>query len=206
MRVTLLLFVGGCALAAPVAILAGLGKLSSRRMIRGLAVSYIEFFRGTSALVQLYWVYFALPLIGIELGAFLSGILVLGLNSGAYGAEVVRGAIQAVPKGQIEAAKALNLSSGLILRRIVFPQAAIMMIPSATNLLIELLKNTSLASLITLSEMVFEGQVLRATTLRTAEIYGLLLVLYSLIARLITMGMRSLETALGKGLLAATVK
>ena len=96
---------GGCLLAIVCALLAGLGRRSNDIIVRGFSSVYVEVFRGTSALVQLYWFYFGLPLlVGIRLNAIVVGILVLGLNIGAYGAEVVRSAIEAVPRGQWQAA------------------------------------------------------------------------------------------------------
>src|SRR5690606_36179784 len=119
----------------------GLGRLSKVAPVRWLATAYVEKFRGTSALVQLFWVYFALPRFGVEVSATLAGVLVLGLNGGAYGAEVVRSAIQAVPPGQREAARALGFSARQIRWRLVLPQAVGPMLPPAGNLVIELLKN-----------------------------------------------------------------
>ena len=164
--------------------------------LRGLCLSFVSFqvdaarvaasvsythldvykrqFRGTSALVQLFWFYFVLPLFGVQLPAMLVGIVVLALNAGAYGAEVVRGAIRAVPPGQREAGVALNLTRGQIMRRIVVPQAIPAMLPPAGNLLIELLKNTALVSLITITDLTFRGQLLRSETLRTTEILSLI--------------------------------
>lgn len=197
---TLTLFAGGAALAVCIALTLGMARMSASRCVRLSALCFIEFFRGTSALVQLFWVYFALPLVGVDLGPIVSGVLVLGLNSGAYGAELVRGAVESVPRGQWEAAVALNLPKGTTLRRIILPQAAVMMIPPGANLLVELLKNTSLASLITLSELAFEAQVLRASTLRTMEIYGVVLILYFVMARTITVSMKALESRFRWGL------
>jgi len=193
LRVTLQVTVGGAVVAALAALLAGLARLSPSRLLRWPALVYIETFRGTSALVQLFWVYFALPFVGIELGALTAGILVLGLNIGSYGAEVVRGAVQAVPRGQREAAVALNFSSRQQLWRIVLPQALVAMLPPAGNLLIELLKATALVSMITLSELTFEAQVLRSSTLRTVEIFSLVLLIYFVVAQMLAFGMRSLE-------------
>ena len=127
------------------------------------------------------------------------GILVLGLNAGAYGSEVVRGAIQAVPREQSEAAMALNLTQRQTLWRIILPQALLPMIPPFGNLLIELLKGTALVSLITLSELTFQGQILRAATLRSGEIFGLILVLYFLLALGISFAMRHLERRISLG-------
>lgn len=169
----------------------------ARRAVRegwGLASTfYVEVFRGTSALVQLFWFYFVLPHFGIDMGAMAAGILVLGLNTGAYGAEVVRGAIRSVPEGQILAARALGFGESAILLRIILPQAFVRVLPPMGNLLIELLKNTALVSTIALSELTFRAQILRSETLRTIEIFGLTLVLYFAIAQVIALGVRHLE-------------
>ncbi|MBB1626613.1 ectoine/hydroxyectoine ABC transporter permease subunit EhuC [Achromobacter sp. UMC71] len=193
LAVTLQILAGAVVLAVPLALAAGIGRLSALRPVRWLAAVYVEVFRGTSALVQLFWFYFVLPLFGVQLPALLVGIVVLALNAGAYGAEVVRGAIRAVPPGQREAGVALNLTRGQIMRRIVVPQAIPAMLPPAGNLLIELLKNTALVSLITITDLTFRGQLLRSETLRTTEIFGLMLLLYFAVALLITAGVRLLE-------------
>lgn len=196
---TVTLTLGGVAVAVVAALAAGLGRMTRQAPLRWLATAYVESFRGTSALVQLFWFYFALPLLGVEMNAMTAGILVLGLNTGAYGAEVVRGAIQAVPRGQREAAVALGFSRRQAMRWVVFPQAALAMIPPAGNLAIELLKNTALVSMITLSELTFRGQALRSETLRTVEIFGLILVIYFILAQLIRLGMDRLEKKLAHG-------
>ncbi|MFY2058266.1 ectoine/hydroxyectoine ABC transporter permease subunit EhuC [Achromobacter xylosoxidans] len=193
LAVTLEIMAGAVVLAVPLALVAGVGRLSTVRPVRWLASIYVEVFRGTSALVQLFWFYFVLPLFGVQLPAMLVGIVVLALNAGAYGAEVVRGAIRAVPPGQREAGVALNLTRGQIMRRIVVPQAIPAMLPPAGNLLIELLKNTALVSLITITDLTFRGQLLRSETLRTTEIFTLMLLLYFAVALLITAGVRLLE-------------
>jgi polar amino acid transport system permease protein len=193
LAVTLEIMAGAVVLAVPLALAAGIGRLSSVRPLRWIAAVYVEVFRGTSALVQLFWFYFVLPLFGVQLPAMLVGIVVLALNAGAYGAEVVRGAIRAVPPGQREAGIALNLTRGQIMRRIVVPQAVPAMLPPAGNLLIELLKNTALVSLITITDLTFRGQLLRSETLRTTEIITLMLLMYFAVALLITAGVRLLE-------------
>ena len=197
--VTVEITLGAAVVGLLAAFLGGLGRLSANRFVRGTARFYIDVFRGTSALVQLFWVYFALPLFGVSFEAMTAGILVLGLNVGAYGSEVVRGAIQAVPREQREAALALNLSERQAMWHIVLPQAVLPMIPPFGNLMIELLKGTSLVSLITLSELTFQGQTLRAATLRSGEIFGLILVLYFLLALAITFTAKRLENRLALG-------
>jgi polar amino acid transport system permease protein len=154
------------------------GRMSSHSPLRWLAGAYIEIFRGTSALVQLFWLFFVLPLFGVELSPFLVGVLALGLNLGAYGAEVVRGAITGVPRTQVEAAIALNLTSAQRVRLVVLPQAVGVMLPAFGNLLIELLKATSLVSLITLSDLTFRADIIRASTGETASIFLVVLLVY----------------------------
>lgn len=193
LRVTLQLTFGGALLALGLALLAGVARRSRRTWLRWPASLYVETFRGTSAMVQLFWFYFALPFFGVSLPALATGVLVLGSNSGAYGAEVVRSAIAAVPAGQWEAGRALNLGERRILLRIVLPQALPMMLPPAGNLLIELMKNTALASLITLSELTFATQVQRAATLETVPLFALTLLIYFLVAQALLAGMRRLE-------------
>jgi polar amino acid transport system permease protein len=197
--VTLSITAGGAIIAAVAAFGAGLARLSRHVWINVPALVYIDVFRGTSALVQLFWAYFALPLLGIELRAMTVGIAVLGLNIGAYGAEVVRGAIQAVSLEQREAAVALNFTENQAMWRIIVPQALPGMLPPFGNLLIELLKSTALVSLITLHDLTFQAQLLRAATLRSAEIFALVLGLYFLAALLISQGMRRLERRLAAG-------
>lgn len=196
--VTLALTFGGAGVALVCAWTAGLGRLAPWWPIRWLALIYIEVFRGTSALVQLFWFYFALPLLGIEFTAMTTGILVLGLNIGSYGAEVVRGAVLNVPRGQYEASEALNFTPWRRMRHIVIPQAIPSMLPPAGNLIVELLKGTALVSLITLSDLTFKGQILRGETLRTTEIFAMLLFIYFVIALVLTRSVNLLERRLSR--------
>lgn len=195
LTITVQLTVASALLAFFISFVAGIARSSTLRIIRILASSYIEFFRGTSVLVQMFWIFFVFPLppFNMELSAFQSGVLALGLNVGAYGAEIVRGAIQAVPAAQIEAAVALNMAPSLIMRRVVLPQALVRIIPPFGNLLIELLKLTSLASLITLSDLTFQATILRSTMGRTSEIFFVLLLLYFALAYPLSLGVRWLE-------------
>lgn len=191
--VTVEITVAGAVLALICAVVAALAKLYGPMPVRWLAVIYIETFRGTSALVQLFWMFFVLPHFGVTLEPLLVAIVALGLNIGAYGAEVVRGAIVAVPRGQWEATIALNMSRATALRRIILPQAFVAMIPPWGNLLIELLKSTSLVSLITIADLTFRAQQMNQTTFRTVEIFVIVLLLYLAISMIITVGMRALE-------------
>jgi polar amino acid transport system permease protein len=184
-----------------VAFLAGLAKMSRWRPLAVVANVYIEVFRGSSALVQVFFFFFVLPLFGLELGPLEAGVLALGLNTGAYGAEIVRSAILAVDPGQREAAIALNMSPGLTLRRVVLPQAIVAMLPPFGNLTIELMKFTSLVSFVTLAELTFTGKILFQTVGRREEIYVMVLLLYFLLAIPITVATRWLERRFGSGLM-----
>src|SRR3546814_9872146 len=126
------------------AFLAAIARMYGPRPLRWLAISYIELFRGTSALVQLFWLFFVLPHFGLTLPPLTVAVVALGLNVGAYGAEVVRGAIDAVPRGQWEATIALNMSRIEALRRVILPQAVVAMSPPWGNLFNETLKATAL--------------------------------------------------------------
>lgn len=198
--VTVQLTLIGCAFALVVAFAAGLGRLSRLVIVRALATTYIEFFRGTSIFVQLFWAYFVLPLLGMPLTPLQAGILALGLNVGAYGAEVVRGAILAIPREQYEAGTALNLSRWQQMRHVILPQAVVLMLPTFGNNAIELLKGTAVVSLISLSDMTFQAQVVRAQTGSTAMPFLTILLLYFLIATVITLFIRGLERRLSEGL------
>jgi len=191
----------GSLLAIVAAILAALGRRSACRPLRWLCVTYIEVFRGTSLLVQLFWLFFVLPLppFNLELSAYTVAIVGLGLHIGAYGAEVMRGAISSVAKGQYEACTALNMPATIRFRRIILPQALLAAIAPGTNLLIELLKNTSLVSLITLSDLSFRARQLDQATFQTLEIFSLTLLLYFILAQVINLLMRRVERRLGRG-------
>lgn len=169
--------------AIAISVAFGLLRLSRRRLLTAVATIYIEFFRGTSLLVQLFWIYYVLPLMGLKLEAFEAGFIALGLNFGAYGAEVVRGSIQAVPRAQWEAAIALNLSPGQRMRRIIIPQALPIVLPPAANLMVELLKATALVSLITVVDLMFVAKQINATTWMSAQTFGTALVIYYVMAR-----------------------
>ena len=181
-------------IAVLIALAVGMMRLSSNPLVHGAATVYIETFRGTSLLVQLFWIFFVLPLFGITLDKFTAGFLAVGMNLGAYGAEVVRGAIQAVPRGQYEAALALNLSPAQRMRRIILPQALLIMLPPWGNLFIELLKATALVALISVADLMFQARQINGYTFMSAEAFGSALVIYYVMARFaITPGMRWLE-------------
>ncbi|MBN8205588.1 ectoine/hydroxyectoine ABC transporter permease subunit EhuC [Microbacterium esteraromaticum] len=192
--ITLQLTVGGALLAFAIAISLGLLARFNNILIRGFARTVIEVFRGTSLLVQLFFLFFVLPLppFNLALPSIVVGILGLGLNYGAYGAEVVRGSINAVPRGQWEATTALSLSRTQRMWRVIFPQAWALMIPSLTNLLIQLLKGTAVVYLITIVDFTAELNKLRIDT-DVFFAYSLGLVVYFVIAYLLTLAMNAIE-------------
>ena len=192
--VTMLLTVLATVLAVAIALAAGLMRMSKNGLVSGTATVYIEIFRGTSLLVQLYWIFFVLPLFGITLEKFTAGFVAVGMNLGAYGAELVRGAILSVPRGQWEAALALNMSPARRMRRVILPQALLIMLPSWGNLLIELLKGTALVALIAVADLMFQVKQINGTTFLSAQTFGTALIIYYVIARfMITPFMRWLE-------------
>jgi polar amino acid transport system permease protein len=194
-------------LAAALALLAATAKMSTLRALRWVANIYIELFRGTSLMVQLFWLFFVLPLppFNVSLTPYTVAVLGLGLNIGAYGAEVMRGALLAVPRGQIEAAIALSMAPVDRFFGIVLPQALANAIGPATNLLIELLKGSSLVSLITLADLTFRANQLVETTFRSAEIFSIALVIYFVLAQAINLSMRLLERRLNRGVMKAVL-
>ncbi|BDH09958.1 ectoine/hydroxyectoine ABC transporter permease subunit EhuC [Streptomyces hygroscopicus] len=191
--ITVQLMVYSAALAAAVAFGIGLARTSRFRIVRFLSGVYVEFFRGTSALVLMFWLFFALPLLGWQLVGIWAGTLALGLSYGAYGSEIVRGALQSVAPAQQEAAIALSFTPWQRLRKVLLPQAVPEMMPPFNNLLIELLKGTALASLLSIGELTFQAKLARLSTGESAQIYGIILVLYFAVAFVLTRIMRVLE-------------
>ncbi|MBB1016727.1 ectoine/hydroxyectoine ABC transporter permease subunit EhuC [Dietzia sp. DQ11-71] len=190
---TIYLTLGGAALGFAMALVLGVAAGSRLMVIRGVSRTIVEFFRGTSLLVQLFWLFFVLPLLGYELDPLFCGILALGLNYGAYAAEVVRGSLAAVPTPQKEAAVALNFSPWHRMSKVVFPQAWVQMIPPLNNLLVQLLKGSALASFILLQDLTFHIGELRRVTGDTVFAFGVGLILYFVIAYVLTLFMNLLE-------------
>lgn len=185
-QVTVLVTILGALLMFALSFVLGMMSRSEHLLVRGVARVVIEFFRGTSLLIQLFWLFFALPLLGIRLDPIFAGVLALGLNYGAYGAEVVRGSINAVPAPQWEAAIALNLSRWQRMRRVIWPQAVALMIPAMNNLFIQLLKSSPLLYAITVVDLLNRGEAFRFAGGNVAAIYTTLLVIYFLLAYFFT--------------------
>jgi polar amino acid transport system permease protein len=190
--VTVLYTVLGALAAFVVSLVLGLLALSPWVLVRGATRTVVEFFRGTSLVIQLFWIYFALPLVGFRLEPIAAATVALALNFGAYGSEIVRGAITAVPKAQWEATVALGLGPVRRMRRVIFPQALPEMIPPFGNLLVQILKGSSLLFLLGITELTFEVQELRVQ-IGSLPAFGIALVVYFLVAQVLAWLMRRWE-------------
>ena len=203
---TIELTLASAVLALIISFVVGLARFSSLRMVRVAAIVYLEFFRGTSAIVQMFFMFYVLPLFGVTFPPLLAGILACGLNLGSYGSEVVRSAVLSVSKGQHEAALALNYTNYQRFRYVLIPQAIPVMIPTFGNLLIELLKLTAVASLITISDLTFMSQIIRVQTALTLEPFLVILVIYFIISSVLVWFTKLVERKFSKGRHAITAK
>jgi polar amino acid transport system permease protein len=158
--ITILVCVASIVFATILAILGALGRMSSNAYINGAASLYVSMVRGTPLLVQIFFIYYALPQLGraFVLPAIVAGIIALSLNYGAYMTEIFRAGIQAVPRGQREAAAAIGMPESLIMRRIVLPQAVRIVIPAIGNEFIAMLKDSALVSTITVPELLWRAE------------------------------------------------
>lgn len=164
-----------------IAFLVAIIQITKVKVLSQITSFYIKLFRGTPMMVQLFIVFFGLPKAGIVLDAFFASVLVFSLNVGAYSAETIRAAILSIPKGQWEAGTALGMGYWMLLVRVIFPQAMKVAIPSLFNNFIMLVKDTSLASSITLSEMLMVTQTAVATSFEPLWLYSLVAVFYLII-------------------------
>tara|TARA_X000000950_G_C13903822_1_gene655973 strand:- start:2223 stop:2924 length:702 start_codon:yes stop_codon:yes gene_type:complete len=159
-------------------VICGLGALSRSRPVRWIVTAYVDFIRGTPLLIQIFLVFFALPMVGIRFDEFWAGVIALSLNAAAFVAEVVRGGVGSIEKGQTEAAKAIGMRHSQILVFILLPQAYRQMVPPLTNELISLVKNSSLLSVISVYELTRAGQAIISVHFVPFEIYTLLALYY----------------------------
>jgi polar amino acid transport system permease protein len=186
----------GCLLG----LLIGIGRLNAkRRIVYGLCTAYVAAIRGTPLLVQLFIWFFGLPQFGIMLPAFACGMVGLGIYSAAYISEIVRGAIQSVDRGQMEAARSIGLSSGQAMRSVILPQAIVRMIPPLGNEFIALIKNSALVSLLTIHDLMHEGQKIISVSYRSLEVYLAIAVIYFILTGLTTLALGRLELRLRAG-------
>ncbi|MHA6260576.1 amino acid ABC transporter permease [Sporosarcina sp. CAU 1771] len=201
-KVTLIVLIFSIIFSTIIAFVAGLSRSSSNLLLTKFTGFYVEIFRGTSLIVQLFWFSYALPgLFNIHLGSDIwAGVLAISLNYGAYMSEIVRSSIAAVAPGQTEASIALNMSKLQRMRVVILPQAVRMMLPEYGNYLIQILKATSLVSLIGLTDILYYGDIYRSTHLAEAPlVYLVVLVFYFILALPLISFTRKMEKVSKKG-------
>ena len=196
-RVTVPLTIFSFAIALAVALVVALIQYANVKVLRQICRFYIWITRGTPLLVQLYIVFFGLPGIGIKLDAFIAAMLVIGFNEGAYMAETIRGAMESVSRGQLEAGYCVGLNYLQIMTHIVLPQAFRTAFPALSNSMISMLKETSMAATITVMEMFRQAQVINGRVYESLGLYGEVALIYLLFCTLLSWGQRIGERKLG---------
>lgn len=197
--IELTLIVTGAALSSGLVmgLIIALARMSSKPWLNLPAIAYIEVFRNTPALIQLMWVYYCLPILtGLEMSAAASATFALAVNGAAYIAEIIRGGIQSVDRGQTEAARTLGMSHAQAMRRIVLPQAFRRMIPPFVNESVSILKFSSLVSVLGVADLTYQAQVLSTTTFRPIEIFTFIAVVYFVLCTALSYFARRLELRL----------
>jgi len=195
--ITIEVTVGAIILGCLIGLAIGLGRLDpKKRVVYGLCTAYVSVIRGTPLLVQLFIWFFGLPHFGLNFPAFFCGIVGMGIYSGAYVSEIVRGAIQSVERGQMEAARSLGMPYRMAMREIVVPQAVVRMIPPLGNEFIALIKNSSLVSLLTIADLMHEGQKIISTSYRSLEVYLAIALVYFVLTNLTGLALRGVERRL----------
>lgn len=197
--VTLGFALGAMLLGLPLGLLVALARLSPFAALRGLSSLFVSFMRGTPLLVQIFVIYYGLPSLGITLNPVMGGVIALTLNAAAYLSETIRAAILSIPKGQWEAATSLGLTSGQTMRLIVLPQATRVALPSLSNTLIGLVKDTSLVSVITVVELLRSAQLVIARTFEPFGPYLAAALIYWLISSLLELVQKALERRFSRG-------
>jgi polar amino acid transport system permease protein len=174
-----------------------LGANSHLKILQLPSKFYVWFIRGTPTLIQVFIVYFGLPQLGMKFSPFVAGVLALGVNSGAYVAEIIRAGLTAIHHGQMESARALGMSYALAMRRIILPQVVRIIIPPNTNEAISMLKNTSLLSTITVLELTLYAQFVIAKTFRPFDFYIITAILYLIMTTILTYWAGKMEKKYG---------
>lgn len=191
--ITLQLTAVGLGMGFILGLAAALGRLYGNRWVKAIAIGYIELFRGTPLLAQLFLIYYGLPGLGITLSRMLSAYLALGMNSGAYQAEYLRGAIQSIGDGQMMAGRAIGLSRVRTVWHIILPQALRLVIPSWSNEPISLLKSTAIAFLIAVPDLMTRAKSIAARTYDPIGTYLAVAVVYLAVAFILNEGLKWLE-------------
>ncbi|MGH2446233.1 MAG: amino acid ABC transporter permease [Candidatus Limnocylindria bacterium] len=196
---TVVISAASIALATVLALIGALGRLSSVPEINGIAAFYVSLFRGTPLIVQIFFVYFALPQVGIVLPAIPTGIIALGLNYGAYMTEIFRAGIQAVSTGQREAAQALAMPDRLLFRRIVLPQAIRIVTPAVGNEFIAMIKDSALVNFIGVQELFWRAEVTGTRDARTLQAFAVAAAFYWLVTIAFSFFQDRIEKRMARG-------
>jgi polar amino acid transport system permease protein len=190
---TLTFSLSSLGLAVFIGLTVALARLSDIPPLRMIARTYVDVVRGTPGLVQMFFIYYGMPSLGVSLSAPVAGVLALGINSGGYMAEFFRAGILSVEVGQVEAGRSLGMSRGQVMRRVVLPQAALNVVPPTAGEFTNLIKGTSLLSTISITEMTRVAQQVVAVTFRPIEAYLAITVVYFLLNALVSQGSLWLE-------------
>jgi polar amino acid transport system permease protein len=186
-------------LGLSIGLVAGLLRLSKNVLITAPLVAYIEVFRCTPLLVQIVWFYYALPVVlGIDIPAHVAATLVLSLYTGAFYAEIIRGGVNSIARGQWDAARAIGMRRAQVMRHVILPQAVKRMIPPFMNQSIIQLKNTSLVSTIAVGDLLYQGTIITAATYRPLEVYTMVAVIYFVVLFPLTMAAQQVELRLAR--------
>ena len=187
-------------LAVILGIVLGIFSISTSKILKSIATTYIYIVRGTPLMVQALFLYFGVgQALGIRFDPMVAGIITLTVNASAYMAEIFRGGIQAVDHGQMEAARSLGLSYSKAMRKVVLPQAVKIMIPSILNQFIVTLKDTSILTVISIRELTSAGQIIIARHFKSLEMYAIVACMYFIVITLLTLASRYIERRLGNG-------
>ena len=186
-------------LSSVIGLALALMRLSPIKAVSAAGATIVNIIRGLPIIVQLFYIYFVLPDIGIQLSAFQAGVIGLGIAYSAYQAENFRAGIEAVDPGQREAAEAMGMRGALIMRRVILPQAFRIALPPYGNTLVMMLKDSSLVSTITVAEMTRAGQLIASSTFQNMTVYTLVALLYLVMSLPLVFGLRKLERRMGAG-------
>jgi polar amino acid transport system permease protein len=197
--VTIAYTVGTILLGLAIGLVTGLLRLSRNPMITAPLVAYVEIFRCTPLLVQIVWFYYALPVVlGIDIPAHVAAVLVLSLYTGAFYAEIIRGGVNSIERGQWDAARAIGMRRNQVMRHVILPQAVKRMIPPFMNQSIIQLKNTSLVSTIAVADLLYQGTIITAATYRPLEVYTMVAIIYFLVLFPLTLAAQQVERRLAR--------
>lgn len=195
---TIVVTLGSVFLSSILGLVWAIMAVSKSRILRGISRTFITIIRGIPIIVQLFYIYFVLPELGINLTALQAGIIGLGLAYSAYQAENFRAGIEAIDKGQIEAAHSIGMTDGLIMRRVILPQAIRIVLPPFGNTIIMLLKDSSLVSTITVAELTRQGQLIASSTFDNMTVFTLVALMYLTMAVPLTFLTHHLEKRYAK--------